>query len=570
MHDRTPAAPSDILVRIRSAFPALHQRLPGNRPLVYLDNAASTLKPQAVVDRVATYYRLEHSNVHRGAHHLSQRATDAYEDARQTVARFINAAHEREIIFTRGTTEAINLVASGFEHGRLGEGHEVLITAMEHHSNMVPWQLACQRTGARLRVLPVTERGELETEALSKYLGERTRLVALTYVSNSLGTVNPVRRIIRAARALDVPVLLDGAQAAPHLQLDMQELDCDFFAFSGHKVFGPTGIGILYGKEALLDGLPPYQGGGDMIDTVTLETSTYADLPHKFEAGTPHIAGAIGLATALDMLSNIGLGAVEAHENDLLHYALERLSTVDQVRLVGEAQKRAGAVSFLLGDNNPYDVGRLLDEYGIAVRTGHHCTMPLMKLLGIPGTVRASFALYNTRDEVDVLVRSLEEVRDRLLKPKPLARTKPTKATLHKRHKTFVEDFDLFDDPNEKREFLMELGDSLQPFPDRWRTDAHLIRGCQSSVWLHTQFLNGRVHYHADSDAAITKGLVAVLTHLLEGETPDTILATNIDAYLAAIGLPDLITARRKTGLGAMIRRIRLDARVLAQSNDSR
>ncbi len=570
MHDRTPAAPSDILARIRSTFPALHQRLPGNRPLVYLDNAASTLKPQAVVDRLATYYGLEHSNVHRGAHYLSQRATDAYEEARRTVARFINAAHEREIIFTRGTTEAINLVASGFEHGRLGKGDEVLITAMEHHSNMVPWQLACQRTGARLRVLPVSERGELELDALNEYLGERTRLVALTYVSNTLGTVNPVRTIIRAARALDVPVLLDGAQAAPHLRLDMQELGCDFFAFSGHKVFGPTGIGILYGTETLLEDLPPYQGGGDMIETVTLEKSTYADLPQKFEAGTPHIAGAVGLATALDTLSNIGLGAVETYENDLLHYARKRLRSVDQIRLVGEAEKHAGAVSFLLGDNNPYDVGRLLDEYGIAVRTGHHCTMPLMKLLGIPGTVRASFALYNTRDEVDVLVSALVEVRDRLSKRKPRARPKPTRATLQERHKTFVEEFGLFDEPNEKREFLMELGDLLEPFPNRWRTDDHLIRGCQSSVWLHTQFLDGRVYYHADSNAAITKGMVAVLTRLLEGETPETILSTNIDAYLATIGIPDLITARRKTGLGAMIKRIQLDARVLAQSSNNR
>ncbi len=412
--DLQTAPPAEGLLdveRVRADFPVLHQTIYDGRPLAYLDNAASAQKPKVVIDRIRTYYEREHSNVHRGVHYLSQQATDAYEGARTRLARHLNAPAPHQVVFTRGTTEAINLVAATFGRTAVGPGDEVVVTTMEHHSNIVPWQMLCQERGARLRVVPINDRGEVLLDAYEALLTERTRLVALVHVSNALGTVNPVARMIEMAHACDVPVLVDGAQAVPHLPVDVQALDCDFYCYSGHKVYGPTGIGVLYGREALLDAMPPYQGGGDMIDEVSFDRTTFSALPHKFEAGTPHIAGALGLAAALDYLEALGLEAVARHEHDLLVYATERLSTLDGLRLVGTAADKASVVSFLLGDVHPYDTGTILDRLGIAVRTGHHCTQPLMKRLGLPGTVRASFALYNTRAEVDRLVDGLHQVR---------------------------------------------------------------------------------------------------------------------------------------------------------------
>ena len=412
MHTLETQTPTAFDVnRVRADFPALHQTIYDGQPLIYLDNAASAQKPQRVIDRLTGYYSWEHSNVHRGVHHLSQQATEAYEGARTRIARFINAPNAYQIIYTRGTTEAVNLVAASYGRSRVGEGDEVVISAMEHHSNIVPWQMLCEEKDATLRVIPVNDRGELIEEAYERLLTDRTKLVAVVHVSNSLGTVNPVRRMIETAHARGIPVLIDGAQAVQHMGVDVRELDCDFYCFSGHKMFGPTGIGILYGKEDLLEAMPPYQGGGDMIETVTFEKTIYDALPHKFEAGTPHIAGAIGLAEAGAYLQDLGLDAIARHEHDVLTYAHQRLQEIDDLRLIGTAAEKASVASFLVGAIHPYDAGTILDRLGIAVRTGHHCTMPLMQHYGLPGTVRASFALYNTRDEVDRLVEGLHKVK---------------------------------------------------------------------------------------------------------------------------------------------------------------
>ena len=399
------------VARVRADFPILSREVHG-RPLVYLDNAATTQKPRAVLDRLARYYADENANVHRGVHFLSAEGTENYEAARRTVARFIGAADPREVVFTRGTTEAINLVAHGLARGgRLREGDEILVSALEHHANVVPWQMAAEASGARLRVIPMTARGELDLSDLDTLLTARTRIVAVTHTSNALGTVTPLAKIVRAARALDVPVLVDGAQAAPHAPVDVQALGADFFAFSGHKTYGPTGIGVLWGREAWLERLPPYQGGGDMIENVTFEKTTYAGLPGKFEAGTPHVAGGIGLGAALEYLLGLGMEHVAAHEADVVAYAERRLAEASGVTLVGTPASRAGAVSFLLDGIHPYDAGTVLDRLGIAVRTGQHCAQPVMDAFGIPGTVRASVGLYNTREEVDALMDGLEQVR---------------------------------------------------------------------------------------------------------------------------------------------------------------
>ncbi len=397
----------DRVEQIRSSFPIL-SRAVHEHPLVYLDNAASSQKPDVVIDRISRYYREQHSNVHRGVHALSQEATDAYEEARDTVCEFIGADDRSEIIFTKGTTDAINLVAFSYAGRMLEEGDEIVLTQMEHHSNIVPWQLACEISGAIIKVVPVEEDGSLNYEEYEKSLSERTRLVAVTHVSNSLGTVNPVKRMISDAHGLDIPVLIDGAQAVSHMPVNVCELDADFYCFSGHKMYGPTGIGVLYGKQELLNRMPPYQGGGDMIESVSFEGSSFNSLPHKFEAGTPNIAGAIGLAAAMDFIRETGFDFITDHETRLLHHAHEKLQAFDRLRIIGTAPEKISVVSFLLGDSHPYDVATLLDRLGIAVRSGHHCTQPVMARYGIPGTVRASFALYNTIDEIDVLAEGLE------------------------------------------------------------------------------------------------------------------------------------------------------------------
>lgn len=409
-HAPRKSAPFDV-GRIREDFPILRQPVRG-RPLVYLDNAATSQKPQVVIDAIRNYYEHDNSNIHRGVHFLSERATEEYERARRTTQQFLNAADSREIVFTRGTTESINLVAQTYGRKHLTAGDEVLVTAMEHHSNIVPWQLLCEEKGATLRVAPINDRGELLVEGFEKLLGPRTKFVALPHVSNALGTINPVAELVEMAHRFQAPVLVDGAQAAPHLKVDVSTLGCDFYAFSGHKVYGPTGIGILYGKAALLDAMPPYQGGGDMISSVSFEKTTYNKLPYKFEAGTPNVSGAIGLGTALEYVNSVGLAEIAAHEEELLAHATAALSAVPDLRLVGTAAHKAGVVSFVVDGIHPHDIGTILDQRGIAVRTGHHCAQPVMVRFGVPATVRASFALYNTKREIDALVSGIGEVQE--------------------------------------------------------------------------------------------------------------------------------------------------------------
>lgn len=396
--------------KVRADFPILSREVYG-KPLVYLDNGATTQKPRQVVEAMVDEYYNVNANVHRGVHFLSQQATDLHEASREVVRAFIHARSTNEIIFTRGTTESINLLAFSLGEAMVREGDEVVVSAMEHHSNIVPWQMMCERKGAQLRVIPMTDEGDLELEALEGLLTERTRIVCCTQVSNVLGTVNPIKEMVRIAHDKGIPVLVDGAQSVPHMQVDMQDLDCDFFAFSGHKVYGPTGVGVLYGKEAWLEKLPPYQGGGEMIKNVTFQKTTYNTLPYKFEAGTPDYVATHALATALNYVNGLGMENIEAHERELTRYALEQLQRIEGIRIMGRAQQRDAVISFLVGDIHHLDMGTLLDRLGIAVRTGHHCAEPLMRRLGIEGTVRASFALYNTKEEVDVLVDGIERIR---------------------------------------------------------------------------------------------------------------------------------------------------------------
>ena len=411
----TPApasAPLDVAA-IRREFPVLSMSVHG-KPLCYLDNAASSQRPQCVIDAVSDYYETTHANVHRGVHALSQQATDLFEGAREKVRRFVNARSTKEIVFVRGTTEAVNLVAQSYARPRLGPGDEILISWLEHHANIVPWQMVCEQTGATLKVIPINLAGEVDCDAFEHLLSPRTRLLALTHVSNALGTIVPVEYFVRAARARGIPVLLDGAQAVPHLKVDLQALDCDFYCFSGHKMCGPTGIGILYGREALLREMPPWQGGGDMILAVSFTRTIYNELPYKFEAGTPHIAGAIGLGAAVDYLEALGLDRIAAAEHALLDYATRQLSAIPGLRFIGTAREKAAVASFTIENIHPHDLGTILDHEGVAIRTGHHCAMPVMDFFGVPATARASFAFYNTRDEVDRLVAALQVAREML------------------------------------------------------------------------------------------------------------------------------------------------------------
>jgi len=397
------------VARIREDFPVLRQTVNG-KPLVYLDNAASSQVPQVVVERGSAYLEHEHSNIHRGVHYLSVKATTAYEGAREKVKRFINARDSKECIFVRGATEGINLVMHGYGRKFINAGDEVIISEMEHHSNIVPWQMLCEEKGARLRVVPMNDAGELRLDEYEALLNERTKFVALAHISNSLGTINPIKQMIESAHKYGVPVLIDGAQSAPHMPIDVQDLDCDFFALSGHKMFAPTGSGIVYGKARLLEEMNPFQGGGDMIRSVTFEKTTYAGLPNKFEAGTPAIASQIGLGAAIDYLNSIGRAQAMAHEEELLRYATERLSAIEGVRIIGTAGQKAAVLSFVLDDVHPHDIGTILDQEGIAVRAGHHCAQPVMQHFNVPATARASFAFYNTKEEVEALARTIEKV----------------------------------------------------------------------------------------------------------------------------------------------------------------
>ena len=405
----TSNAHSFDVARIREDFPVLHQMVNG-KPLVYLDNAATTQKPQAVIDALVRYYSADNSNVHRGVHTLSQRATEDYDSGRSKARQFLNAASDEEIIFVKGTTDGINLVAHSYARQHLGEGDEIIISTMEHHSNIIPWQVLCQEKGAHLRVIPISDAGELLMDEYESLLSSRTKLVAITHVSNVLGTVNPIKQIVEMAHSQGVPVLVDGAQATPHMPVDVQKLGCDFYVFSGHKIYGPTGIGVLYGKAELLEAMPPYQLGSDMIKSVTFERTVYNDLPYKFEAGTPNIAGVIGMGAAIDYLTEIGMDRIDNYEHGLLEYGTECLSGIDGVKIVGNAQGKASVLSFVMDCAHPHDIGTILDTEGVAIRTGHHCAQPLMNRYGVPATARASLSFYNTRDEVDLLVKAIDRV----------------------------------------------------------------------------------------------------------------------------------------------------------------
>ena len=399
--------------RIRTEFPALQQKVHG-KPLVYLDNAATTQKPNSVIEAIERYYYLDNANVHRGVHELSERATDAYEGARETIRSFLGAESVKEIIYTSGTTESINLVAYSWARSNIKAGDAILITEMEHHSNIVPWQLLCQQTGAVLKVAPINDRGELILEEFERLLAPNTKFVAMVHVSNALGTINPVKQMIGMAHSVGAVTLVDAAQAAPHIALDVKDLDCDFLAISSHKIYGPTGIGVLYGKEKLLENMPPFQAGGDMIDYVSFDKTTFNKLPYKFEAGTPHIAGAIGFCAALQYVQDLGLGVISAHERGILQYATQRILEIPGVRIIGSAALKCGVLSFTLEDAHPSDIGTILNYHGVAIRTGHHCAMPVMQHFKVPGTARASFALYNNRDDVDVFIAALKKAKDML------------------------------------------------------------------------------------------------------------------------------------------------------------
>lgn len=396
---------------IREQFPILKETAHG-KPLAYLDNAATTQKPRAVIDALVNYYETSNANVHRGVHVLSQRATDAYEGSRESIRRYINAPESREIVFVRGCTEGINLIANTFGKMRVMEGDEILISAIEHHSNIVPWQMLAEQTGSYLRVIPVDDRGELDLDAYDRLLTNRTRLVSLVHISNSLGTINPIREMTRMAREKGVPVIVDGAQAMPHTRVDVQDLGCDFYVFSGHKMFAPTGIGAVWGKAEHLEAMPPWQGGGDMILSVTFEGSTWNEIPFKFEAGTPNIADVVGLGAAIEYLETVGIDRIAQYESDLLAYATEKLSAIDGLKIIGRARQKAAVVSFVLENIHPHDIGTIVDREGIAIRTGHHCTQPVMQRFGVPATARASFALYNTHEEIDRLADAIGKVRE--------------------------------------------------------------------------------------------------------------------------------------------------------------
>ena len=562
---------------IRQQFPLIN-----NSSVVYLDNAATTQKPRSVISAIEDYYQNSNANVHRAAHQLSARATQAYEAARETVKNFINASSGHEIIWTTGATESINLVANSYGNQNVGPGDEILLSLMEHHSNIVPWQLLAQRTGASLRVVPLTEQGDLDMTAYQSLLNEKTRIVALTQVSNSLGTINPIKACIKLAHQVGAIVLVDGAQAVSHMAVDVQELGCDFYVFSGHKMFGPTGIGVLYGRAELLTNMPPWKAGGEMIEKVSFSGTTFNRLPFKFEAGTPNIAGAIGLGKAIQFLSALDRTAINTHENRLLDTALNSLSTIKKLRIIGQPTKRIGLIPFTIDGFHTFDLGTLLDQQGIAIRTGHHCTMPLMDSLKLPeGTARASFSLYNTVDEVHALARAIEQV----VNPVSVATTSTTTADLTNTVPGDVETQTKIEpkpanqnlpanSPDEypirkkliasrswqsRYSIIMKLGKSQIPAPDGLRCDENLVHGCTSQVWLTHQYCpkEKSLTFFVDSDARVIRGLALVLLEPLAGQAPEEIYRFNIDEYFNPLGLIQHLSPSRSNGIMAIMEEIR-------------
>ena len=586
------AAASFDPAKVRADFPILQSQRNG-RPLVYLDNGATTQKPRQVIDALRHYYEAENANIHRGVYHLSELATTKYEDARAKIRKFINAQHDREIIYTRGTTEGINLVAQSYGRSALKPGDEVVVSAMEHHSNIVPWQLLCEQTGAKLRVIPMNDRGELLVEEFGKILaGGRVKIVSAVHLSNSLGTINDVKLLARMTHDAGAVILADGAQWVAHYPTDVRGDDVDFYAFSGHKLFGPTGIGVLYGKAKLLEAMPPYQAGGDMIKSVTFDRTEYADLPNKFEAGTPHIAGAVGLGAAIDYVSTIDLAAAAAYEQELLAYATQRLGEVPGLRVIGTAARKASVISFVM--ESPalasHDIGVTLDAHNVAIRTGHHCCQPVMDRMGISSTARMSIAMYNTRGDIDAAVDVLKRVATTTpTRAKAPAATgaaaaaagapagqqveypKPSAPSPAAAAKQIAEEFELFEDRDQKNEYVLDLGRKLPPLFDLLKKVTPRVQGCMSEVYLvgrRSPDSPTSLEFVADADAHIVRGLIAILERLYSGQKAADILAFDTEQFFRDIGLDQFITTQRRNGLAGMVRRIQLLAEEVAGAPD--
>jgi cysteine desulfurase / selenocysteine lyase len=578
---------SELIASIRRDFPILETRMHG-KPLIYFDNAATTQKPQAVIDAIVHYYSHDNANIHRGLYELSQRATDRYESARKTIAQFLGGVDPDECIFTRGTTEGINLIATTWGGTHLGPGDEIVLTGLEHHSNIVPWQMVCRATGAKIRVVQPNSEGEIDLADFRRALSTRTKLVSVQHISNSLGTVHDIKAMIELSHDAGALVLVDGAQSIAHLPTRLPELGCDFFVFSGHKLYGPTGIGVLWGRRAIMEVLPPFLGGGDMIKTVSFEESTYADLPNRFEAGTPHIAGAIGLAAAVDYVQSIGFEVIQRHESVLLNRMNAVMSQIPGVRIIGSAKDRAATVSFVVDEPPiaPMDIALALSNEGIAIRTGHHCCMPLMNHLGIPGTCRASMAIYNTTQEIDrfgqVLIQILDEHRNRIS-----SQTREKSGTVDEGRplvggivfapssglspdevaSELTEDFLFCDDPQSKTQYLLELGEQLPRSFDQLKAITTSVPGCMSEVYLigrPTGPDSSRIELAGDSNAEIVRGLIALLQKLLSGQSAKDVLDFNLEEFFRRIGLEHFITSQRRSGLGGMVQRIQTLAEGIA------
>jgi cysteine desulfurase/selenocysteine lyase len=562
---------------VRADFPILQ-----TPALVYLDNGATSHKPRAVIDAVEQFYESQNSNIHRAVHKLSQDATAAYDLARRKVARFINAYEDAEVIFTRGTTEAINLVAHSFGRAFLKPNDQIILSNLEHHSNIVPWQIVCEQTGAKLRVIPIDDSGELRLDEFEKMLGSAVKLVAVTHVSNALGTVNDVKRIVEMSRRTGAKVLIDGAQWVAHHPTDVRAIGCDFYTFSGHKMFGPTGIGVLWGRRELLDAMPPYQGGGDMIESVSFEKTTYAPLPNKFEAGTPDIAGAVGLGAAIDYILTVGFDKIEPYEKQLLDYAIEQIEAVKGLRIVGRPKHRSGVISIVVEDPpiSTLDIGTLLDREGIAVRTGHHCCQPLMERLGIASTARVSLAMYNTRQDIDKLTAALREIiadksasrgaatassasaEQELVFPKSAAPSPQEAAD------ELAEVFDFLPDRDAKNDQVLDYAKQLPPYFNRLKNLTPRVPGCMSQVYMIGRKVPGsadRLEFIADADADIVRGEIVMLQKLFSGHRAKDILDFDYEAFFHRIGLEQFLTAQRRNGLASMIKRIRSDATAIVQ-----
>ncbi|HVT82755.1 MAG TPA: SufS family cysteine desulfurase [Phycisphaerae bacterium] len=556
---------------VRRDFPILAARSHG-KPLVYLDNGATTQKPRQVIDALVRYYESQNANIHRGVYELSQTATSLYESVREKIRAFINAREPAEIIFTRGTTESINLVAASWSRANLRAGDTVILSHLEHHSNIVPWQMACEATGASLKVIPINDAGELDMDAFRKLLADhKVKMVAVNHVSNSLGTINPVAEITRLAHAAGAKVLIDGAQWVAHGTTDVQALDCDFYAFSGHKMMAPTGIGVLYGRRELLDAMPPYQGGGDMIASVTFNKTEYAALPNKFEAGTPDIAGVAGLGAAVDYLQAIGLDKTAAYEHDLLAFATEKLRAVPGLKIIGNAREKAAVISFVIDGLSTLDIGVALDREGIAVRTGHHCCQPVMERFGIAATARASFAFYNTREDADALASALTAiVRSKTAAP-ATAKSEgkiefpaPIAPTVEEAAATLAEEFEFLGDRDAKNEYVLDMAKQLPQLFSVLSKVTERVPGCMSQVYLvgrkkEDSGNNGNATFEfvADADAEIVRGLIALLEKIYSGQKARDVAAFDIESFFHKIGLEQFITSQRRNGLAGMVAKIR-------------